>query len=50
MIACPFDDILIGVGLCAIAVWIRNKYRKMCGKPPIVRQCKHKQIKVQDKV
>lgn len=48
MIACPFDDILIGMGLCALALWIRNKWRKMRGKPPIKRQCKHGQAKVQD--
>ena len=38
---CPFDDILLGVGLCALALWIRNKWRKMRGKPPIKKECKH---------
>lgn len=48
MIACPFDDILIGMGLCAFVMWIRNKYRKLRGKPPIIRRCKHGQATVQD--
>lgn len=48
MILCPFDDIAIGMGLCALAFWIRNQYRKMRGKPPILRRCKHGQTKVKD--
>ena len=43
MIACPFDDILIICCLTSIFYWCANKIRKLRGKPPIVRRCKHKE-------